>query len=123
MLYKDIEKFSASDVCYHIGIAIETEIKNQKLKKQSIAKRAGITPMSLYRLCKGKNSSLEVYIKVLKVINRIDVIEAMTSVLPASPLSYYDLIKKKHKEKHKERNIVTKDDIAELCKEDFQWNE
>lgn len=123
MLYKDIEKLSASDLCFHIGAAIEADMKNKKLKKQFVARQAGITAMSLYRLCKGENTSLEIYLKVLKVIGRMDIIDLMTEKSPAEPLSYYDAFKKTRKKKKADGITITKADIASLYEDGFQWKD
>ena len=77
--------------------------------------------MSLYRLCKGENTSLEVYLKVLKAINRLDVVEAMTSATTVMPISYYESFKRKKKEKQSEIRKVSWSELSML--EASEWKE
>ena len=122
MLYSDIEKLSSKDLCLHIGNAIKEDIKTKKLKKGIVAKNAGITTMSLYRLCNGENSSVETLLKVLKAIGKFDAIDALVTPCPPEPMSFYKNFKKQ-KNKKAEENIVTREDLSSLMEGDFEWNE
>lgn len=122
MLYNDIKKLSASDLCLNIGQTIEKDIKTRKLKKQNVAREAGITSMSLYRLCKGQNSSLETLIKVLKVIDRLDIIDLMLTPSKPNPIDFYSSFKKQKKNKAFSVEI-NKEDLKKVTTEVFEWKE
>ena len=121
MLYSEIEQLSARDLCICIGTAISKDIKTKHLKKTEIAEKAGITAMSLYRLCKGENSSLETLIKVLKEIGRFDTLDALTTEAPPEPISYYEKLKKKGKSENKNVEI-TESEMKKLINGGFRWN-
>lgn len=121
MLAFSVNSFSAADLCVKIGESVAEDIKNKKLRKQDVAKKAGITPMSLYRLCNGENSSLETLLKVLKAIGRNDVIEAMITPEPPAPLSYLSKFKGKRKTAAG-KGSVSKKDIEKLIEGESEWN-
>lgn len=121
MLFSDIEKLSSRDLCFQIGNTIQEDIKNKKLKKGDVAKNAGITSMSLYRLCNGENASVETLLKVLKTIGKFDAIDALVTASPPEPMSFYKNFKKQ-KSKKAEDKMVTKQDITSLMEGEFEWN-
>lgn len=122
MLYNDIKKLSSKDLCFNIGLVIEKDIKTKKLKKQDVAREAGVTSMSLYRLCKGENCSLETLIKVLKTIERFDIIDLMLTPSKPDPLIYYSNLKKR-KQNKSDKVKIEKEDLKKITEEDFEWKE
>lgn len=79
MLEFELNSFSFKELLQQIGSSIESDIKTQKMTKQQVAQKAGITDMSLYRLLKGENSNLLTLLRVLKAINRTDIIESLVT--------------------------------------------
>jgi len=113
---------SSRDLCFLLGNAISEDIKNKKIKKGEIAKKAGITPMSLYRLCKGENSSVETLFKVLKATGKLSAIDALITASPPDPMSFYKKFKKKKNKKISDEKTVTREDIKKIIEGDFEWN-
>lgn len=124
MLFSDNCSLSAVDLCRNIGEAVARDIKNKKLRKQDVAREAGITPMSLYRLCNGQNSSLDTYLKVLKAVGRTDIINAMLSTVNPEPMSYYrDFKKLIKKNKPAAVNANAFEELDRLVREGSEWKE
>ena len=108
MLYSELMKSSALDLCLSLGKSIEIDIKQKHLKKRDVAKEAGITEVTLHRICTGQNVKLESVISVLKVINRYYALQGMVTPSPVEPMSLYDdMVKERNKrQKNQSKKIV-----------------
>ena len=70
---EDIIGKSLSQLQLMVGQSIKSYIKKESDIK-SFALRAGINRTTLYRLLQGKNSTLETLLRVLRALNRFDLI-------------------------------------------------
>jgi len=118
MLDFDIKIASLQELLKKTGACIESDIKSQKMTKLEVAQKAGITEMSLYRLIKGENSNLMTLYRVLRVINRTDIIEALITPVQnpladlQTPIRLRSLARKNKKELLSEaQKKITFDDI------------
>jgi len=127
MLYSELTNNTPQKMCALIGQSIETDIKQKHLKKKDVAAQAGITTMTLHRICTGENVKLENVISVMQVINRFSALQAMVTPLPVEPMSLYKemvaernarLMESGNRKARKPKepvHHVTAADIARLC--------
>lgn len=106
MLYDEIRALSIKSISQEIGKTLKKDIKTKHLSKSFVAKKAGITNMSLYRLLKGENCSIDTLLRVLKVLEKYDAIDSLLTAIPVNPIDLYSKIKKKQADKTKTSNIV-----------------
>ncbi len=121
MLYSDIQALSIHSLIAEIGETIETDIKTKHLKKQDVAKMAGINYMSLYRLLNGENYSIDSLLKVLKVLEKYDAIDSLITPIPINPIDLYPKLKKGKKKQNNNLKSISIDDINSNFEEESEW--
>lgn len=103
MIYSEVKSKSIYELQQLCGQMLVTDMKNRRLKKRDVAASAGIAPMTLYRLLRGENVSLDVLFRVLKAVQRDDLILNLITPAPVRPMDlYYKFQKKKSRKKESE---------------------
>lgn len=119
MLYNEIQTLSIKSISQEIGKTLEKDIKTKHLTKTFVVKKAGITNMSLYRLLKGENCSIDTLLRVLKVLEKYEAIDSLVTAIPVNPIDLYSKIKKKQANKTKTEDIVDSEAFKAFENGDF----
>ena len=116
MEYSELRGKSIYELQLLCGQMLDTDIKNRRLKKRDVASLAGIAPVTLYRLLNGENVSLDVLFRVLRAVQREDLILDLVTPAPVRPMDLYYKFKKKSKAKTlpEEDEDTSFDEILEL---------
>lgn len=77
---------TASEWEEFVGSQLQAARLRQNLRQEEVAERAGISVATLSRLETGKGSTLQTFIKVLKVLRQDDWLERLAPEVSVSPL-------------------------------------
>lgn len=86
------------DVMDEMGVLIRNLRKSKKYTQQELADKVGVHRTVIIKLEKGGNTSLLVFMKVLKAFNRVDQVEP---ILFSSQVSAKEMFEKQEKERKK----------------------
>ena len=91
-MYRDTAAWEA-----FLGDQIKTQRLRLNLSQEEMAKRAGVSTVTVSRLESGKGSSLSSFIKVLQVLRQEDWLEQLAPQASVSPIQIHALGKRRER--------------------------
>jgi len=81
-------------ILLRIGEKIRARRINMQLTQQQAAQNAGVSESSVYNVERGKSVALSTLVAILRSIHSLELLEALTSEDPVSPIAMADALKK-----------------------------
>jgi transcriptional regulator with XRE-family HTH domain len=95
--HKDWRAMSDDGIAHHIGEFVKYYRKEQRITQQSLAQDAGISRSTLSLLEGGESVTVTSLIRVLRILDRLDVFNGCSIINQPSPLLLAKTKKKKRK--------------------------
>ncbi|MDR2957519.1 MAG: helix-turn-helix domain-containing protein [Coriobacteriales bacterium] len=87
----------------YLGGQLKTLRLRQNLSQDELAKRAGVSTVTVSRLEAGKGASLASFVKVLQVLRQEDWLEQLAPAASVSPLQVHNLGKPRQRARARKR--------------------
>ena len=81
-----VEGWSDEAILREMGERLRTERLNRNLTVDEVATRAGVSPVTMYKVESGANHSLKTLLRILRALNLLNRVDALLPDVGVSPI-------------------------------------
>ncbi len=115
----DIYMLADAIILDRMGNYLKTVRLKQNITQQSLADTAGVSLSSLKKIEKGEIKSFDSFLRILRTLGKLDVLQPLVDEEQLSPSEYYDLLQS-NANKHQRQRAVGRL-INNVNKEESEW--
>lgn len=114
----DIYMLADTIIMARIGNHLKTVRLKQNVTQQNLANSAGISLSSLKKMEKGEIKSFDSFLRILRTLGKLDVLQPLVDEEQLSPSEYYELVHSRAV-KHQRKRAVGQINLEN--KEESEW--
>lgn len=114
----DIYMLSDAMIMARVGDRLRSSRLKQNITQQDLAKDAGVSLSSLKNLEKGEIRSFDTFLRVIRTLGSLELLQPLVEEEQLSPSEYYDMV---HSAKARQRKRASGGKNLNKAKEDLEW--
>ena len=114
----DIYMLADSIILNRIGSHLKAVRLKQNITQQSLADAAGVSLSSLKKIEKGEIASFDSFLRVLRTLGKLDVLQPLVDEEQLSPSEYYNLVQSNTAKLQRQRAVGR---LNNTNKEESEW--
>lgn len=94
---EDVYMLADTSIAERIGANLRTVRLRQNITQQSLANTAGVSLSSLKKIEKGSIASFDSFLRILRALGKLNVLQPLIAEEQLSPNEYYEFVNSAHK--------------------------
>lgn len=115
----DIYMLADAIILNRMGNHLKAVRLRQNITQQSLADTAGVSLSSLKKIEKGEIKSFDSFLRILRTLGKLDVLQPLVDEEQLSPSEYYELVQSNANRHQRQRAIGRF--INNVNKEELEW--